>query len=141
MINLEQKRIVAIDYGKKRIGVAITDPLRFFAQPLTTLQNDHTFWNTLRDILSKYDIEEFVVGYPLKESGDKGELTKDIDQFVKTVQKYYKVPVVLTDERYSSGIAQERILESVTSKKKRRDKGLIDKNAAAVILEDYMKTL
>ena len=140
-MNLEQKRIVAIDYGKKRIGIAITDPLRFFAQPLTTLLNDHTFWNSLRDLLSAYEIEEFVVGYPLKESGDKGELTKDIDQFVKTVQKYYKVPVVLTDERYSSGIAQERILESVTSKKKRRDKGLIDKNAAAVILEDYMKTL
>jgi len=140
-MSLEKKRIVGIDFGEKRIGIAITDPLGIFAQPLTTLLNDDKFWKGLESILAQYDIGEIVVGYPLKESGDKGEITGKIDQFVKTLEKKFKVPVELADERYSSGIAKERVIASVTSKKKRRDKGLIDKNAAAVILEDYMKTL
>lgn len=140
-MSLEKKRIVGIDFGEKRIGIAITDPLGIFAQPLTTLLNDDKFWKGLESILAQYDIAEIVVGYPLKESGDKGEITGKIDQFVKTLEKKFKVPVELADERYSSGIAKERVIASVTSKKKRRDKGLIDKNAAAVILEDYMKTL
>jgi len=140
-MSMEKKRIVGIDYGEKRIGIAITDPLGIFAQPLTTLFNDDKFWKGLESLLEQYAIAEIVVGYPLKESGDKGEITGKIDHFVKTLEKKFKVPVELADERYSSGIAKERVIASVTSKKKRRDKGLIDKNAAAVILEDYMKTL
>lgn len=140
-MGISEKRLLGIDYGEKRIGIAISDPLGMFAQPLVTLLNDNKFWENLKRTLEPYELAEIILGYPLKESGEKGRITPQIEIFSNTLKKRYKVPVILVDERYSSGIAKERILESVTSKKKRRDKGLIDKNAAAVILEDYMKTL
>jgi putative Holliday junction resolvase len=136
---LEKARFLAIDYGLKRVGIAITDPLRFFAYPLETLQNDSNFWTKFQTIISNYEIETIIVGYPLKEDGSKSSSTELVENFVSELKKRIKVPIELIDERYSSSIAKERVLNSVSSKKKRRDKALIDKNAAAIILEDYMK--
>ncbi|NOX64682.1 MAG: Holliday junction resolvase RuvX [Chlorobi bacterium] len=139
MENKEKARILAIDYGAKRVGLAITDPLRIFAYPLMTLKRDKNFWNDLEQVFKNYDIETIVLGYPLKEDGTRSSSTELIEKFKKELEKKKSIKIILVDERYSSSIAKERILESVPSKKKRRDKKLVDMNAAAVFLQDYLE--
>lgn len=138
---MEEKRILAIDYGLKRIGIAITDPLNIFAYPLKTILNDSKFFIELQKIIKEYNVVKIIVGTPLKESGEISSSSLAVEKFVEELKKKINLPIELIDERYSSEIAKQRIIESVVSKKKRRDKSLIDKNAAAVILEDYLKTL
>ena len=135
------ERILAIDYGEKRIGIAITDPLKMFSIPLATLNNDTTFWNNFKKLIDKYNVVHVVIGYPYKEDGSKTNVIKAIEKFAVEFKKKFKTSFEFIDEQYSSVIAWEQIIESVPSKKKRRDKSLIDRNAAAVILEDYLKTL
>ena len=135
---MKEARTLAIDFGEKRIGLAVTDPLNIFAYPLSTLQNDSKFWNSLSKIISEYSVVKIVLGYPLKESGEQSSSTKMVITFKEELEKRISLPVELVDERYSSDIAKQRIIASVSSKKKRRDKSLLDKNAAAVILEDYL---
>jgi putative Holliday junction resolvase len=79
-----------------------------------------------------------IIGYPLKENGDESVTSREVLKFKEELEKKSQLPMVLIDERYSSEIARQRIITSVPSKKKRRDKSLLDKNAAAVILEDYL---
>lgn len=136
---MEEKRILAIDYGEKRIGIAVTDPLNMFAYPLTTLENDSKFLMKMEKILKEYNVVKIIVGHPLKESGEKSRIAELIKKFCDVIKNNFALPVELVDERYSSEIAKQRILESVPSKKKRRDKSLLDKNAAAVFLEDYLR--
>ena len=135
------ERILAIDYGEKRIGIAISDPLKIFAIPLKTILNNKNFWNELIEIFKKYNIVEIILGYPLKEDGTKSSITLKVEEFENKLKNKIKLPVKLVDERYSSSIATEQIIESVKSKKKRRDKSLIDKNAAAVILSDFLNNI
>lgn len=132
---------MGIDYGLKRVGIAITDPLGMFAYPLETLENDKNFWTNLLKLINSYDLKKIVLGYPLKESGEKSDITLEVEEFREKLQGKISCEIEYVDERYSSSIAKNRIIESVPSKKKRRNKGLIDKNAAAIILEDYMKDL
>jgi putative Holliday junction resolvase len=134
----EHNRILGIDYGEKRIGIAITDPLMMFAYPLTTLENNSRFWDKFEEIIDEYQIIKIVLGYPLKENNEKSSSTLLVEKFKEELIKRTKLSVELFDERYSSDIAKERIIQTVTSRKKRRDKGLIDKNAACVILQDYL---
>lgn len=138
-ILMEEKRILAIDYGEKRIGIAVTDPLNMFAYPLTTLENDSKFMMKIKEIVTEYNVVNIIVGNPLKESGEKSRIAEMIKNFCEEIKNHLALPVELVDERYSSEIAKQRILESVPSKKKRRDKSLLDKNAAAVLLEDYLR--
>ncbi len=137
----EKDRILGIDFGTVRIGIAITDPLCMFAYPLTTLKNDSKLWSKLKDIKREYSVKEVVLGYPLKESGEISESTLAVEKFKNMLEDKLKVTVHLIDERYSSEIAKERILKTTSSKKKRRDKSLVDKHAAAIILEDYLTEL
>jgi len=134
----EKPRILAIDYGARRIGIAITDPLRLFSIPLLTIPNDKDLWSNLLRIFDSYEIETVVIGYPLKESGGRSSSTEMVEKFRKELEKKISQKILFVDERYSSEIAQHRILETVPSKKKRKDKNLIDKNAAAVILQSYL---
>lgn len=135
----EKDRILAVDYGRARVGIAVSDPLRFFAIPLITIKNDNNFWKNFEEIISEYKIEKIILGHPLKEDGSKSEMTLEVEKFKLILEKKANLIVELYDERYSSSIAHERIIKSVSSKKKRKDKGLVDKNAAAVFLEDYME--
>ncbi len=135
------ERILAIDFGEKRIGIAISDPLKMFAIPLTTINNDKNFWYKFTELYDEYNVVKIILGYPLEEDGSKSFVTKKVDNFNKELKKKFPVEVELVDERYSSAIAWEQIVESVPSKKKRRDKSLIDRNAAAVILNDYLKNI
>ena len=135
---MNEQRLLAIDFGKKRIGIAVTDPLNLFAYPLITILNDTKIWNNLSKIISEYNVVKLIIGYPIKENGDESVSSREVLKFKEELGKKSNLPIVLIDERYSSEIARQRIISSVPSRKKRRDKSLLDKNAAAVILEDYL---
>ncbi|HEX2867624.1 MAG TPA: Holliday junction resolvase RuvX [Ignavibacteriales bacterium] len=134
----DQQRIMAIDYGEKRVGIALCDPLRIFAYPFKTILNDQNFRTNLLSIIKENGVKLILLGYPLKENGMKTDITEAVENFKTELEGLSGLPVVLRDERYTSAIAKERIIESVTSKKKRRDKGLLDRNAASIILQDYL---
>lgn len=136
---MKEKRILSIDYGEKRIGIAITDPLQMFAYPLKTIQNNKARWDEFDRLFADYVVEKVILGYPLKEDGSKSGSTLLVEKFRDEFEKKYPIELVLVDERYSSEIAKQKILESVTSRKKRKNKSLVDMNAAAIILEDYLK--
>jgi putative holliday junction resolvase len=132
-------RILAIDYGTKRIGIAVTDPLKIIASGLTTVLTPDIF-----DFLKKYctqeDVESFVVGLPLHPDGNPAQIAQLVDDFVEILKKKYpEKPVFRQDERYTSNDAKKIILQSGIKKQKRRDKALVDKVAAALILEQYMQ--
>ncbi len=137
---MEEARILAIDFGEKRIGIAITDPLNLFAYPLTTINNDSGFMNNLKALLDQYKVVKILIGNPVKEDGSEARIFDQIFNLKNEIETKFNIPIEIVDERYSSEIARQRIIESVKSKKKRRDKSLVDKNAAAVILEDYLRS-
>jgi putative Holliday junction resolvase len=136
---VEEKRILAIDFGEKRIGLAVTDPLNIFAYPLMTISNDADAINKLKSIIDEYHVVEIILGNPIKESGSNSKIYEAVVKFKEKIERVVEMEIKLVDERYSSSIAKQRIIESISSKKKRRDKTLIDQNSAAVILEDYLK--
>lgn len=132
-------RILAIDYGLRRTGIAVTDPLKIIATGLTTAPTAE-----LMDFLVRYcqqePVELFVVGLPLYPDGNPAQIAGAVDEFVEKLRKQFPdKPVVRQDERYTSNEAKRIILQSGVKKQKRRDKSLVDKIAAALILEQYMQ--
>ncbi len=138
---MKESRTLAIDFGEKRIGLAVTDPLNIFAYPLVTLLNDTSIWEKLSSIIKEYSVEKVIIGFPVKESGANSIISESVLKFKEEIAKRFLLTAELVDERYSSKIAHQRILEKVTSKKKRKDKSMIDQNAAAVLLEDYLSKM
>lgn len=136
---MEYSRIMAIDFGMKRVGIALSDPLRIIASPYCVLENNDRLLDSIAKIVEEQSVSEIVLGYPVREDGSDTHATKPVRLFKEQLEKRFTRKITLIDERYSSQIAQERIRESVQKKMKRRNKGLLDMNAAAVILEDYMK--
>ncbi|MBI2418185.1 MAG: Holliday junction resolvase RuvX [Ignavibacteriales bacterium] len=136
----ELKRILAIDYGEKRIGIALSDPLGILASPLCVLENNEKALEKLLMLFTEHNVYQIVLGFPLKEDGSDTHSTALVKQFKAAIEKMSSIPVAYVDERYSSSIASERVRQSVSKKMKRRDKGLIDMNAAVVILEDYLNS-
>ena len=129
---------MGIDYGEKRIGIAICDPLLTFAYPYTTLQNNSTFFNSLSDIIKEKNIIKAVLGLPSSRFKSSLELSKMVMKLKEEIEVKLKIEVVLWDEEFSSAIAKEKILESVTKKSKRKNKDLLDKHSAAIILQEYL---
>jgi putative Holliday junction resolvase len=132
-------RILAIDYGLKRTGIAVTDPLKIIASALTTVPTGE-----LMDFLVRYcgeePVELFVVGLPLYPDGNPAQIADAVDAFVARLRKQFpEIPVVRQDERNTSNEAKRIILQSGVKQQKRRDKTLVDKIAAALILEQYMQ--
>ena len=133
-------RIIGIDYGLRRTGIATTDPLKIIASPLTTIETN-TLLDFLKDYCEKEAVEAIVVGLPLKEDGTPGDILPQIETFVLLLkQTFPNILIEMFDERYSSRIAYSKMLEIGLKKSDRRDKGRIDRIAAAVILEDYLKS-
>lgn len=135
---LKEERILAIDFGLKRIGLALSDPLKIFAYPFKTIQNDKNTLSNITTVIKANGVNLILLGYPLKEDGSKTDVTEQIEKFKEQLVSSTKLPVLFRDERYTSSIAKMHVIASVTSRKKRRDKGLIDKNAASIILQDYL---
>lgn len=131
-------RILAIDYGTKRTGLAVTDPLRLIANGLDTVPTVEVF-NYLDVYLSREEVGLFLVGEPMHADGRPAQIAHLVVGFVRKLQKTFPdIPVEMVDERYTSEEAKLIIRESGLKKKKRRDKSLIDKISAVLILQDYM---
>lgn len=132
-------RILAVDYGMKRTGLAVTDELQIIASPLDTVETTKLF-----DFLEKYfsanTVQEIVVGQPVKMHGEEGSVEPEIQKFIQKFNaKFPAIPVFRQDERFTSLMASRAILDSGVKKKKRQEKGLIDKVSAALILQGYME--
>jgi putative Holliday junction resolvase len=138
MSSEELIRFLAIDYGLKRIGLALCDPLFTFAYPFKTILNGQNLWKELKEVISEQAVAKIILGIPTKENGSDSSISADVLKFKNQLENKFKIEVILRDERYTSSLAQDIILKSVTKKSKRQDKGRIDRSAAAIILQDYL---
>jgi putative Holliday junction resolvase len=129
---------MGIDFGEKRIGIALSDPLLTFAYPFTTLQNDSAFLSNLTLIIIEKEINKIILGLPSSSYKSSKELSTKVLKLKTDIELKNKIDVILWDEEYSSAIAKERVVESVTKKSKRRKKDLLDQHSAAVILQEYL---
>jgi putative holliday junction resolvase len=134
-------RILAIDYGTKRVGLAVTDPLKIIASALDTVHSKDIFV-FLKTYLETEEVEDFVVGMPVNLDGEDTNNTPHVKGFVKNLKKTFPdIPVHLHDERFTSKMALQAMIAGGSSKKDRREKGNIDKISAAIILQSYMEML
>lgn len=133
-------RILAIDYGAKRTGLAVTDPLQIIASGLDTVATREVE-EYLKRYLEQEEVETIVVGEPFYPDGQPAQIHHLVIGFVRKLKKLFPdIEVVTHDERYTSEEARQIILQSGARKKKRRDKSLVDKVSAALILQDYLET-
>lgn len=133
-------RILALDYGAKRIGVAVTDPLQIIANGLTTVATKD-IWTFLAEYFAKEKVETLVIGYPVQLSGKGSDSLRFINPFIqKFVKTFPQIPLVQADERFTSKLAQQAILAGGAKKKDRQDKALVDTISAVIILQGYMQT-
>ena len=131
-------KALGIDYGAKRVGVAISDSLQIIASSLTTIETKQ-FFLFLIELLQKEDIDRFVVGEPKNLDGTATDSTEMTENFVEKLSiKYPNIPIKRIDERFTSKIAKKIILDAGTKKSKRRDKRLVDKVSAAIILQSHL---
>ena len=134
-------RIIAIDYGIKRTGIAVTDPMQIIASALDTVPT-HRLENFLDDYLQKEEVEKIIVGLPLKGDNETYEIENHIQGFIKRfTKKHPQIAVERFDERFTSKMAFDTILQSGIKKKKRQDKSLIDKVSAAILLQEYLQNI
>ena len=131
-------KVLGIDYGEKRVGVAISDSLQIIASSLTTIETKQ-FFLFLIELLQKEDIDRFVVGEPRNLDGTATDSTEMTEKFIEKLSiKYPNIPIKRIDERFTSKIAKQIILDAGTKKSKRRDKALVDKVSAAIILQSHL---
>ena len=131
-------RIIGIDYGRARVGVAVSDPLGIFASPLETVPSAKII-EYLQKYASAETVIKFVVGYPLNLKGAPAQAAADVDAFLKQLQKAFpETPVALEDERFTSVLAHRAMIDGGMKKSDRRDKNSVDKISAAIILQSYL---
>ncbi len=133
-------RILSIDYGKKRTGIAVTDPLQIIANGLATVSTSELL-SYLKDYLSREQVERIIIGRPLQTNGQPSENLQRVEQFVNRWKKEMPdVPVEYVDERFTSVLAHQAMIDGGLRKKARQDKALVDKISATIILEDYLRS-
>lgn len=131
-------RILAIDYGIKRTGIAVTDELQIIASGLTTIPSE-TIIPFLKDYFSKENVSTVLIGEPKQMNGLPSESTPIIEKFVTTFStEFPEMKVVRVDERFTSKMAFQTMIDSGLSKKQRQNKGLVDEIAATILLQDYL---
>ncbi|MEL7145886.1 MAG: Holliday junction resolvase RuvX [Bacteroidota bacterium] len=131
-------RVLAIDYGTKRVGLAVTDPLQIIASPLETVHSKDII-NYLKDYFLKEPVNTIVVGLPKSLNNTQTNATPHVKAFVKHLSKVFEEKeIVLHDERFTSKMALDAMIQSGSKKKDRRQKGNIDKISAAIILQSYL---
>jgi putative Holliday junction resolvase len=131
-------RIIGIDYGTKRIGLAVTDPLQIFASPLDTVKSDE-FYQYINNYLKTEVIDAFVVGYPVQMNNKPSESVNQINPFIKKLNKTFPGKLIhLVDERFTSQMAFQTMIDGGLKKNDRRDKSLVDKISASIILQSFL---
>jgi putative Holliday junction resolvase len=132
-------RILAIDYGRKRVGIAVTDPLKMIANKLTTV-SAHEVFNFLSDYFLKEKVDLVVVGYPKTLRDEPSESIRYINPFLKQFQKKFpEVKLELVDERFTSKMAFQTMIDAGLKKKDRQNKELVDAVSATIILQFYLE--
>lgn len=134
-------RIMGIDYGKKRIGIAVTDPMKIIASGLTTVETGDIM-DFLTNYFAKENVEAIIVGMPKNLDNTPTDSTAATEHFIEEIKhKFPSMAVRIVDERFTSKMAVQRIIASGAKKKTRQDKALIDKTSATLILESYLQQL
>jgi putative holliday junction resolvase len=132
------RRILGIDYGERRVGIAISDPTRTIATAVKTLPNNPDILKIIKQMAIDYAVSEIVVGLPLTLKGTDSEKTKEVRLFKEKLEQLCSIPVLFEDERLSSQQVASSLLFMNTTRKQRRDKGKVDQMAAALILQSYL---
>lgn len=131
-------RYVGIDYGRKRVGVAVSDPLGIFASALETVHSAKII-EYLKNYAQNENVVSFVVGYPRNMNGQPSEAAADVDVFLRQLRKAFPdTPIELEDERFTSVLAHRAMIDGGMKKKDRQDKMSVDKISAAIILQSWM---
>lgn len=134
-------RILSIDYGLKRTGIAVTDPLQIIATGLTTVETPKLM-AFLKDYVLREEVELFIVGEPKNWDDSDTHATPLVERFIQQLKKELpQMPVKMVDERYTSKMAKRSMLESGMKKKQRRNKALVDEIAATIMLQEYLQSL
>ena len=132
-------RILSIDFGKKRTGLAVTDPLQIIAGGLATVSTSELM-DFLTDYIQKEQVERIVIGEPRQPNGKPSENMARVSQFFNRWKKLHpEVPIEYFDERYTSVLAHRTMIDAGLRKKARQDKALVDEISATIILQDYMR--
>ena len=133
-------RILSIDYGKKRTGLAVTDPLQIIAGGLATVSTSELF-DYLQAYIAREEVERIVIGEPRQPNGLPSENLQRVQQFVNRWRKAVpQIPIDFYDERFTSVLAHQAMIEGGLKKKARQDKALVDEISATIILQDYMRS-
>ena len=131
-------RIIAIDYGTKRSGIAVTDELQLIASGLTTVSTKELL-SFLKKYLEEEKVEAMVLGEPKRMSGEASDVEVDIIRFRESITKIFPdLPIIRQDERFTSKMAFQTMIDSGIGKKKRQNKALVDQISATIILQDYL---
>ncbi len=137
-----QRRILGVDYGTKRIGLAVSDPLRVLATAYATLENTEKLWDNLKEIAAKEDIEFAVVGMPFNLKGEEGVKAVEVRKFIEEMKGRLHMEVVIWDERFTTSLAHHyRIASGIGKKQRRNNKERIDAAAAAVMLQGFLDSV
>ena len=140
LANFTLARILSIDYGKKRTGLAVTDPLQIIAGGLATVSTSELF-DWLKAYMAKESVERIIIGEPRQPNGQPSENLQRVQQFVNRWRKAVpEVPIEYFDERFTSVLAHQAMIDGGLKKKARQDKGLVDEISATIILEDYLRS-
>ena len=132
-------RIMAIDYGRKRVGIAVTDPLKIIANGLTTVHSKDIF-DFLKEYFNSEPVEEVVIGYPVNLNNTPSQALEFVNPFIKKFKLTFpEMPVSIFDERFTSKMAFQTMIDGGLKKKARQDKAMIDKVSATIILQSFME--
>ena len=132
-------RIISIDYGKRRTGIAVTDPLQIIANGLATVSTSQLY-RFLVDYMAKEQVERIVIGKPMQPNGKPSENLARVQQFVAQWKKAHPdVPIDYVDERFTSVLAHRAMIDGGLHKKARQDKALVEEISATIILQSYME--
>ncbi len=134
-------RIIAIDYGLKRTGLAVTDPLQIISTGLTTVESKQLI-PFLKDYFSKEQVERIIIGEPKNWDDTDTHATPLVEKCIKELQKQFPaIPITKVDERYTSKMAKQAMIDMGMKKMQRRNKAIVDEIAATIMLQDYMRSI
>lgn len=133
--------MLGIDYGTRRIGVAVSDPLNIIARGVAVIENTPSLFDELKRIVREFDPEKIVVGMPFNLKGEKGVKAQEVELFIARLEGEIELEVVRQDERFTSQQAHQTLRDMGVKKKQRQHKGVIDAMAAALILQGYLDGL
>lgn len=130
------ERVLALDHGEKRIGVALSDPLGMTAQAQPFLSNNESFWTNLEALIKEKNVTSIVLGLPTNRMGDDTKKTTEVRAFAVELEAKTKLPIIFRDERYSTVAVERHLISADVSRKKRKQ--VVDGQAAAFILQGYL---